>query len=637
MTVFSADVQAARTVQAQLRLLQTTDLHMHVLPYDYYSDRPMLGTGLAHAAGLIERRRAEVANSLLFDCGDFLQGTPLGDYVAQDRGPHNTTAHPIIAAMNAAGYDAAVVGNHDFNYGLEFLQQALSSARFPVLAANVARQLGTTGPLEDRLLLPGHCLLRRQIRCADGSTQPLCVGVLGLTTPQITQWDQRHLAGRIRTRDIVETAAAWVPQLRALGAELVVVLAHTGFGAAEHVAGQENAALPLARLAGIDALMLGHNHLVFPAEAGPTPQGADAAAGRLHGTPAVMSGARGSHVGRIDLSLQRTAGRWKVHAADVQVEAVFQHDRGLQLRPRAAPHRGVLASSDADHRATLHYIRRPVGHSTAPLHSYFALLAHDPIGQVIAEAQRWHVARALADSAHAHLPLLSATAPFKTGGRGGPSHFTDVPAGALALRSIADLYHFPNRICAVRLRGAELCAWLERSAGAFNRLIAGTQHQPLLDAAFPGYNFDIIDGLEFEIDLAEPARYDAEGNLVAPGSQRIRNLAFQGAPLDPNAEFVVATNDFRAAGGGAFFRARSGQVVLESSESNRDILRWFVEQHGTLSPKNTPKWRFAPMPGTSAVFETGPGAARYLAEVKDLRLEPLGISASGFARYLIRF
>jgi len=173
MTVLLSGVQTIGAVQAQLRLLQTTDLHMHVRPYDYYSDRPAFGTGLAHAAGLIARRRGEVANALLFDCGDFLQGTPLGDYVAYERDTTNTAAHPIIAAMNAVGYDAAVVGNHDFNYGLEFLQQALAAARFPVLAANVARQLGGAGPLEDRLLLAGHSLLQRQIKCFDGSTQPL--------------------------------------------------------------------------------------------------------------------------------------------------------------------------------------------------------------------------------------------------------------------------------------------------------------------------------------------------------------------------------------------------------------------------------------------------------------------------------
>jgi len=350
-----------------------------------------------------------------------------------------------------------------------------------------------------------------------------------------------------------------------------------------------------------------------------------------------MAGTKGSHVGRIDLLLQRYAGRWQVLAAEVQAESVFVRDPDQQMRARAAPHPGVLACSEADHRATLHYIRRPVGYSATPLHSYFALLAHDPVGRLIAEAQRWHVARALANSVHAHLPLLSATAPFKAGGLGGPDHFTDVPAGALAMRCIADLYHFPNTISAVRVRGAELAAWLERSAGAFNRLVAGGQHQPLLDATFPCYNFDIIDGVEFEINLAEPARYDAEGNLVAPGSRRIRNLAFQGAPLDPDAEFVVATNDFRAAGGGAFPGVDRRRVVLESTEANRDILRLFVEHQGTLVPKNTPGWRFAPMPETSAIFETGPGSVRYLTEVQHLQLELLGISAGGFARYLIRF
>jgi len=617
--------------------MQTTDLHMNVLPYDYYADRPAEKYGLAHAAGLILRRRAEAENALLFDCGDMLQGNPLGDFVALERGLGAGEVHPIIAAMNSVGYDAATVGNHDFNYGIDFLLAALSGARFPVVAANVARALGKAGPLSDRLLLPACTVLRRKLACRDGAAREICIGVLGLTPPQITAWDHRHLTGRIVTRDIVEAAAAWVPHLRAAGADLVVVLAHTGIGAADHLPGQEHAALPLARVAGIDALLIGHSHLVFPAPEAPCLPGVDAAAGRLHGIPAVMAGACGSHLGLIDLVLHHTGERWQVCAASARAEPVFRQNPDHSVTPLAAPHPAVLASAEADHLATLRYIRRPVGHSTAPIHSYFALLAHDPVGKLVADAQRWHVATALAGTEFAALPLLSATAPFKTGGRGGPGHFTDVPAGEVAMRNIADLYHFPNTIRAVQISGAELREWLERSAGAFNRLLRGAEDQPLLDPEFPGYNFDVIDGVDFEIDLSEPARYSPEGALIAPQAHRVIGLRLGGVPIDPAQRFVIATNNYRASGGGGFPGTGPDRVVLEGAEPSREILRRFVAQQGTVHARQDSGWRFHPLPGTSALFETGPAAERYLPELHHLRLEPLGIGNNGFARYRVRF
>lgn len=629
---------AVGPAEAHLRLMQTTDLHMHVLPYDYYADRPAETSGLAHAAGLIVRRRAEVANALLFDCGDFLQGNPLGDYVALERGPGSGLPHPIIAAMNAVGYDAATVGNHDFNYGVDFLLEALGGAQFPVVAANVAHRLGAAGPLSDLLLLPATAILRRMLVCSDGCAREICIGVLGLTPPQITAWDHRHLAGRIETRDIVEAAAVWVPHLRASGADLVVVLAHTGIGAAEHTRGQEQAALPLARVAGIDALMIGHSHLVFPAAEAPPPlPGVDAGTGRLHGVPAVMAGAFGSHLGVIDLRMEHAAGAWRVRAATARTEPVFHRNPDQSVTPLVAPDPRVLAAAAADHQAALSYVRRPIGQSTMPMHSYFALLSHDPVGQLVAEAQRWHVGQALAGTKYEALPLLSATAPFKTGGRGGPEHFTDVPAGNVAIRNIADLYHFPNTIRAVLISGADLREWLERSVGIFNRLEPGAADQPLLDPDFPGYNFDVIDGVEFEIDLSQPSRYCVRGELVAPHAHRIRGLRFAGAPLDPTAGFVVATNNYRASGGGSFPGLGPDLVVLEGKEANRDILQRFVAQQGTLAPRHRTRWRFCPMPGTSALYETGPGAERYLPEINDLRLESLGIGSNGFARYRVRF
>jgi 2',3'-cyclic-nucleotide 2'-phosphodiesterase/3'-nucleotidase len=622
------------TGRAHLRLMQTTDLHMNVFPYDYYADRALDTVGLARTAGLIRQQRTGAANTMLFDSGDFLQGNPLGDYIAQDRGLRQGELHPIIAAMNAVGYDAVTLGNHDFNYGPEFLLKALRGAQFAVVSANVVVRRGD-GPLADTPFVPPVALLDRVLNCSDGQRRPIRVGVIGLAPPQIVAWDCKALQDHVATRDIVETARAWVPHLRAQGADLVIALAHTGIGAAEHTPGQENAALPLARVEGIDALLIGHNHLVFPGPGVPPREGVDAELGRLHDKPAVMAGFWGSHLGVIDLALEHRNGHWKLCESRCEALPVFRRNSDHSVTPLVAPAPDVLASAEADHAAALRYIRRPVGHSTAPMHSYFALLATDPCSHVVAAAQRWHVAQALKGTALAALPLLSAAAPFKTGGRGGPEYFTDVPAGDVALRNIADLYHFPNTIRALRMTGAELHGWLERSAGVFNTLTPGGQDQVLVNPDAPGYNFDVIDGVRFEIDLTQPARYDPGGSLRAPQARRIHNLCWRGRPLDPAASFVVATNNYRAAGGGDFPGTGPGKIVLEGRETNRDIILRFVAQQGTLRPRAASGWRFRAMPGTTVLFETGPGAARYLAEVTGYRIEPLGTGANGFARYRV--
>lgn len=621
--------------QAHLRLLETTDLHAHVHPYDYYADRPMETAGLARTASLIAIARAEAGNVLVFDNGDFLQGNPMGDYAALERGQVPHAPHPMIAAMNAVGYDAATIGNHDFNYGLDFLTGALAGAAFPVVSANVATRLGAD-PLADRLLLPPYVILDRMLACGDGSRAPIRVGVLGFLPPQIATWDRRHLEGRAAPRDIVEAAEAWVPAMRAAGADLVVALAHSGIGAARHEKGMENACVPLAGLPGIDAILCGHSHQVFPSTSFAGLEAVDVAAGTLAGKPAVMAGFWGSHLGLIDLLLERGGETgWRLIAHESTTRPIATHGRDRALRAVAPSAAAVLDSVAADHAATLRYARRPVGHTSVPLNSYFSLVADDPSVRIVAEAQRWYLAEMLSGGLYGDLPILSAAAPFKSGGRGGPEHYTDMPAGPLAIRNIADLYLYPNTIRALLLTGAEVKDWLDRAAGAFLRIEPGRPDQPLIDPDFACYNFDLIAGLRYRIDPSQPSRFDAAGGLADPGASRIVELTHAGKPVDPAARFVLATNNYRAGGGGGFPGARAEKLIFEGPDSNRDILlRHIVETGCPIMPAPGEGWRFVPLPGTSVLYDTGPGAARHLAGLP-LRIEPLGEAPDGFARFRI--
>ncbi|RJL19212.1 bifunctional 2',3'-cyclic-nucleotide 2'-phosphodiesterase/3'-nucleotidase [Paracoccus siganidrum] len=601
-----------------LRIMATTDMHMHVLPYNYLTDRPCNRTGLARTASLVARRRAEAVNSLLLDNGDFLQGNPLGDFVAGMDGLARQP-HPAIASMNAMGYDAGTLGNHDFNFGLPFLRRVLAQAAFPVVAANLRLRRGPG--------LPRYVILRRQVLDQAGRETELRIGIAGFLPPQTAEWD-RDLSAHIECGDIIEAARAVLPEMRADGAQLVVALAHSGIGPATPSPRMEHAATALAGLEGIDVVIAGHSHQVFPGpQIAPGP-GIDPLRGTLAGKPAVMAGFGGSHLGVIDLELRPDpSGPMRIAGFSVRAERVCE---------ASAPAPGVAAPALPAHRATLRHYRRRIGHVEAPLHSFFSLIGEDPGLRLVNMAQRWHVRRQLRGTALSAMPVLSAAAPFRAGGRGGPEHYTDVAAGTLTLRNLADLYLFPNRICAIFLTGAQLAEWLERSASIFRQVRPGWRDQPLIDPDFPGYNFDVIDGVDWQVDLAAPPRYAPDGRLANPHARRIGQLTRNGQPVRPEDRFLLATNSYRLASCGLFSPLiAQNRVALNDGALTRDVLRHYVRRRRRLAVASYRNWGFRPMPGTSVLFETGPAALPHLDHVGASLpggVEYLGLSREGFAR-----
>ena len=607
----------AQAAELNLRLLETTDVHMNLLNFDYYQDKVTDDYGLAKTATLIKLARAETPNSLLFDNGDLLQGSPLGDMVARVRPLAAGQVHPAYKVLNALGVDAANIGNHEFNYGLPFLRQAISGAAFPYVNANVYLDGGTENPQRGQHAFTPYVILSRTFTDTAGLRHALKIGVIGFVPPQILLWDKQSLDGQVTVADMLETAQRYVPQMRKEGADVVVAIPHSGFEKGETPRFAENSVARLAEVAGIDAILFGHSHGEFPSAFFANYPKVDLAKGTINGVAAVMPGRWGDHLGVVDLTLDNSSGAWRVAGSRAEIRPIF--DRATR-KPLVAADPLVATLIADEHAATLAYVRGALGSTRTPITSYFAQVADDPSVQLVSQAQLAYAKRALQGTEFEGLPLLSAAAPFKAGGRMGWAYFTDIPAGTLSVRNVADLYIYPNTVKAVRLTGAQVREWLEMSAGQFNQIdAAGPALQHLVNDNFVPYNFDTIDGVSYQIDVTQPARYDPKGKLVAPAAHRIVDLRYQGQPVDAQAPFIVVTNNYRASGGGGFPGLDGTNIVLDSPDENREALVQYLRNAGTLDPSADNNWRIQPVPGITLRFLSGTGGVAHLARYPQIQ------------------
>ncbi|MDQ0271638.1 bifunctional 2',3'-cyclic-nucleotide 2'-phosphodiesterase/3'-nucleotidase [Cytobacillus purgationiresistens] len=622
------------THKVDLRILGTTDIHTHLYNYDYYQDKETIEFGLAKTATLIKEARKENRNNVLFDNGDLIQGNPLGDYKAKIDPLKKGEKHPVFKAMRLLNYDAATVGNHEFNYGLNFLDEVLNDAPFPYVNANVFKEGNGKG--KDKNYFEPYKIIKKLVKDERGLPHIIKVGVTGAVTPQITQWDKANLEGKVYTKDIVQSVESVIPKMKKAGADVIVVLAHSGMGEAEYVEMAEDATYELTKVDGIDAIVSGHNHKLFPGDFNELP-GVDKEKGTINGVPVVMPGNWGSHLGVIDLSLTKQKGKWSVTNGQTELRGIYQTktvDGKTVKESVAKPDPLILKAVKKEHEGTLNYVRQPVGETTADIHSYFALVKDDPSIQIVTNAQSWYMDKKLAGTPDENTPVLSAGAPFKAGGRNGASYYTYIPEGTIAIKNVSDLYLYPNTVASVKIKGADVKEWLEMSAGQFNQIDPSSNNeQPLINNDFPTYNYDVIDGVTYEIDVTEQAKYDLDGNVVHPEANRIKNLQYNGEAIDLNQEFIVVTNNYRANGNFPGVRNQTAQEMFP--DENRQVIIDYIFEEGTIDPSADENWTFAPIEDdVNITFESSPEARNAIQEGSGIDI--IGEGSNGFGRYGIK-
>jgi len=613
----NAAPSAPKGASATLTVLETTDLHSNVVGYDYFKLAAEPAIGLDRTARLIAQARAEFANTVLLDNGDTIQGNALADYQALVAPLRCDQTLGIYKVMNALKYDGGAIGNHEFNYGLGYLGQ-VTGQRFQV--AGIDQPKRCAGPAFPQVLanvysaktkkplFAPYRIIQKQVSAQDANGRAITalvkIGIIGFTPPTIMSWDKRWLDGKVYTTGVREAALKYIPEMRRKGADIVVAIAHGGLDAAPYTARMENAGWYLAQVPGVDAMLLGHAHQLFPNAASTAPQfnlpGVDKARGLVHGVPTVMANLWGKHLGVIALRLRADGKRWTVEKDGTVVEA-----RSAQNADKSfvAADPAVLELIRAEHEATIAYVKTPVGSTDFRMTTYFADVGDPSALAVVNAAQTRYVKQYVAANLpqYAKLPVLSMSAPFKSG-LAGAFDFTDVPAGNLALNNAADLYLYPNALYAVKVDGAGLKAWLETSARRFNTIDPGkTEPQELVNGAVPSYNFDTptSSDISYEIDITQ-----------APG-QRIRKLALRGVAVAPEQEFIVATNNYRASGGGNFPGLDGSKTILASPDTSRDVLIAYIRDVRQLKRANDGvlrSWQFTKVKTAGpVVFHSAPG------------------------------
>ena len=523
---------AAQAPRAHVVILSTTDMHGRIFPIDYYTNK-YDNVGIAKVATLVKQARKDDPDLLLLDSGDTIQGTPL-EYIHNKR--NNTPPDPMMLTMNALKYVAMAVGNHEYNFGLKVLEKARSEAKFPWLSANTY-ETGAKGT-------PATHYQPYIVK----EVQGVRIGILGLTTPGIPYWENVPNYAGLEFHETVSEAKKWVPILREKEkVDVVVVSMHMGIeedlrtGVPNpSTVPNENAAVTIARqVPGVDVILMGHTHR-------------EVSDLFVDGVLLTQANRWASHVARVDLYLDKSEGnRWRLVAKSARTIPVTEK---TEIDPE------IVKLGEPYDKETQAWLGRNIGESSEDLTAqgcrFHDTAIIDLIQRVQLEAGKADVSMAACFNPSAH-----------------------ISKGAVTVRDIASLYEYENTLVTVELTGQQLKDALEHSTRYFKDYQPGKSLDDLVDTRIPGYNFDVAEGVTYDIDLTKPL------------GQRIINLKFKGQPLSMTQKLRVVTNNYRVNGGGGFTMYKDAPVIYRSSEEVRELIIDWVEKHKTVPTEPTSNWQ----------------------------------------------
>ena len=517
--------------RVQITILGTTDLHGNIDPIDYYTNKPD-NRGLAKVATLIKRIRKETSNVLLIDSGDTIQGSPLESFHGRK---NNAPPDPMMLVMNSLNYDAMTVGNHEYNFGLKVLEKARGEAKFPWLSANTYEQGKQQTHYKPYIVK---------------EVAGVKIGILGLTTPGIPNWDNPPNYAGLEFHEPVAEARKWVPVLRDQEkVDVVVIAMHMGLEedlrTGEVTPGQvphENEAIAIANeVPGVDVIFMGHTHRDVPSV-------------YINGVLLTQANHWGRHLARADLYLQKAGTGWRMYAKSA---------RTIPTDDRVEPDPEVVKIAEPYDRETQSWLAREIGQSAEELTATDARFRDTAILDLVQKVQL--------DAGKADVSMVAS---FNPAAR--------IAKGPVSVRDIAGLYVYENTLVVLEVTGQQLKDALEHSAKYFKAYVPGKPASDLVDDKIPAYNFDIAEGVTYDLDISKPI------------GQRIQNLRFHGQPLSPTKKLKLATNNYRVNGGGGYDMYKNAPVVYRSSEEIRELIIDWLEKNKTVPATPNNNWRIIP-------------------------------------------
>lgn len=586
----------------KLTVFATTDVHGAVYPYNYFDNAPKENS-LLKLKSYIEKYKQENNEETVItvDNGDLIQGDVWSDYDSINA--KEALVPDIINEM----YDVIGLGNHEFNFGLPFLNEFYKQVKVPIVNANVDF---LDSDLKGKIK-PSYIM---EVTAAEG---PLKIGFLSVVPTQILKWDKFHLENRVTAEAMTEAVKRTADQLKSAGADIIILLSHTGMSKADNDLGQfgENQAVLMAMMEHIDGIVFGHTHDVFPnGNLLVSDDRIDIEKGTFNSIPMVQPGVSATHLGKLNFDLEYKNESW--HITDASSGILNAEDITLKD--------DELVKYQASHDKVKAYLNTPIGHTDHSLNTYFTRVMPSRGVQIVAEAVVWYTSQ-LTELKGNKLPILGFNSAVKVG-RDGAHDFTDIPVGPLTITDSINLYKHANTLLVIKITGKELKEWLEWAASSFNDYSADEILQPNHSRdGFPGYNFDAFFDLDYTFDLTKPARYESSAHQISD-SERVVKLSYQGKEIEAADEFIVPANNYKVA---YVPFLRNQEVIYESVLSVRDIVTEYIKSGETFVYHN-------PMTIIPSDVYRFTSATAGVKRIEDLPVEHIESHGDGYSTFEVK-